>query len=90
VTIRTATAFIMLLAAVQPAATARDPAADFLVRLFTKVCIANLGQPIKVREWAQEHHLGQIQNPAAVHGMPLTSVAGGLRKAGSLSARFGS
>jgi hypothetical protein len=67
VTIRTATAFTMLLAAVQPAATARDPAADFLVRLFTKVCIANLGQPIKVREWAQEHRLGKIQNPVAVH-----------------------
>jgi hypothetical protein len=67
VTIRTATAFTMLLGAVQPAATARDPAADFLVRLFTKVCIANLGQPIKVREWAQERHLGEIQNPAALH-----------------------
>jgi hypothetical protein len=67
VTIRTATAFTMLLGAVQPAATARDPAADFLVRLFTKVCIANLGQPIKVREWAQERHLAEIQNPAALH-----------------------
>jgi hypothetical protein len=31
------------------------------------VCIPNLGQPTKVREWAQERHLGEIQNPLALH-----------------------
>jgi hypothetical protein len=65
VSMRTAAAITALLAAVQPA-TAGDPAAQFLVKLFTTVCIPNLGQPIKVREWAQAHRLGEIENPVAL------------------------
>jgi hypothetical protein len=64
--IRTAVAVTALLASIQPA-TAADPAAQFLVKLFATVCIPNLGQPTKVREWAQERHLGEIQNPLALH-----------------------
>jgi hypothetical protein len=63
--IRTATAIAALLVVVQSAAA--DPAAQFLVKLFTTVCIPNLGQPIKVRDWAQERHLQEIQNPAALN-----------------------
>jgi hypothetical protein len=54
---------LLLAAAVQPVAAA-DPAADFLTKLFIDVCIPNLGQPTMVREWAEQHHLGQIQSPA--------------------------
>jgi hypothetical protein len=63
--IRTASAVTALLVAVQPT-TAADPAAQFLVKLFSTACIPNLGQPTKVREWAQERHLGEIQNPMAL------------------------
>jgi hypothetical protein len=30
------------------------------------VCVPNLGQPLKVREWARERSLGEIQNPTAL------------------------
>ena len=63
--IRTVTAIGALLAVVQPV-TAADPAAQFLAKLFTTVCIPNLGQSTRVREWAQERHLGEIQNPLAL------------------------
>jgi hypothetical protein len=63
--IRTPAAVALLLAAVQPAA-AIDPAAEFLSKLFINVCVPNLGQPTKVREWAEQHHLEQIQSPAAL------------------------
>jgi hypothetical protein len=63
--IRTVTAIWALVAVVQPARAA-DPAAQLLAKLFTTVCIPNLGQPTRVREWAQERHLGEIQNPVAL------------------------
>jgi len=63
--IRTLAAVALLLTAVQPA-EAIDPAAEFLTKLFMNVCVPNLGQPAKVREWAEQHHLAQIQNPAAL------------------------
>jgi hypothetical protein len=59
------TVVTLLLIAVQPAAAA-DPAAAFLTKLFIDVCVPNLGQPAKVREWAEQHHLGQIQSPTAL------------------------
>jgi len=58
------TAFV-LLAAFQSAAVA-DPAAQFLTKLFITVCVPNMGQPTKVREWAQSHQLAEIQNPVAL------------------------
>jgi hypothetical protein len=61
---RILTVATLLLIAVQPATA--DPAAAFLTKLFIDVCVANLGQPAKVREWAEQHHLGQIQSPAAL------------------------
>jgi hypothetical protein len=61
VPIRILTVVALLLMAVQPATA--DPAAAFLTKLFIDVCVANLEQPTKVREWAEQHHLGQIQNP---------------------------
>lgn len=63
---RTITAIVPLLALVQPV-TAADPAAQFLAKLFAAVCIPNLGQPTRVRDWAQERHLGEIQNPVALN-----------------------
>jgi hypothetical protein len=55
----------VVLSAVQSAASA-DPAAGFLTKLFITSCVPNLGQPVKVREWAQEHQLAEIQNPVAL------------------------
>jgi hypothetical protein len=59
-------ATLLLLATLQPAA-ASDPAAQFLVKLFNTVCVPNLGQPTKVREWAQAHRLVEVQNPEALN-----------------------
>jgi hypothetical protein len=64
VSIRIFTAVALLLMAVQPATA--DPAAAFLTKLFIDVCVPNLGRPTKVREWAELHHLGQIQSPTAL------------------------
>jgi hypothetical protein len=61
---RILTVVALLLIAVQPATA--DPAAAFLTKLFIEVCVPNLGQPAKVREWAEQHHLGQIQSPTAL------------------------
>jgi hypothetical protein len=58
------TAFV-LLSAFQSAAVA-DSAAQFLTKLFITVCVPNLGQPAKVRKWAQGHQLAEIQDPAAL------------------------
>lgn len=55
----------LLLGAVQPA-TAADPAAQFVTKLFINACVPNLGRPAKVREWAQAHRLAQIDRPAAL------------------------
>jgi hypothetical protein len=60
----TITAFVFL-SAFQSAAVA-DPAAEFLTKLFITACVPNLGQPAKVREWAQGHQLAEIQNPVAL------------------------
>jgi hypothetical protein len=64
VSIRILTVVALLLMAVRPATA--DPAAAFLTKLFIDVCVPNLRQPAKVREWAEQHHLGQIQNPTAL------------------------
>jgi hypothetical protein len=53
-----------LLTATLPAAA--DPAADFLAKLFITVCVPNLGQPMKVRDWAEQRRLQQIQDPVAL------------------------
>lgn len=47
-------------------ALAADPAANFVVKLFTDVCIPNIGQPANVRAWAEQHHLPSITNPTAL------------------------
>lgn len=60
----TLTAFV-LLTAFQSAAFA-DPAAQFLTKLFLTACVPNMGQPTKIREWAQAHQLAEIQNPVAL------------------------
>ena len=49
------------------AAVAADPAADFLTKLFTDVCVPNMGRPDKVRAWANEKRLQAVTNPAALH-----------------------
>ena len=50
---------------VSPPSAAEDPAASFLIRLFTNVCTTNVGQPEKVRAWAQDKHLQDVTSPAA-------------------------
>ena len=46
------------------AAFAADPAAGFVVGLFAKACIPNMGQPSKVEAWADNWHLHEITDPA--------------------------
>ena len=46
--------------------SATDPGADYLTKLFTNACIPNIGRPDGVRAWAAQHHLAEVQNPAAV------------------------
>jgi len=58
-------AAFVLLSTFQSVAIA-DPAAEFLTKLFITVCVPNLGQPARVREWAQGHQLSEIQNPVAL------------------------
>jgi hypothetical protein len=41
-------------------ALAADPAAGFLVGLFMKVCVPNMGRPSGVEAWADEWHLHEI------------------------------
>jgi hypothetical protein len=45
---------------------AADPAANFLVRLFAEVCVPNMGQPGKVRDWANQKRLPSVTNPTAL------------------------
>jgi hypothetical protein len=40
--------------------------ANFLVKLFMDVCIPDVGEPQKVRAWAEEHHLQEVTNPIAL------------------------
>src|SRR5262249_9566055 len=44
-------------------AKAADDRAAFLVKLFTAVCVPNMGNPDGVRAWATEKNLAQIQAP---------------------------
>ena len=53
------------IAAASPAFAA-DPAANFLANLFINACLPNLGQPAKVQQWAEGHHLGKIENAGAL------------------------
>lgn len=45
---------------------ASDPAANFLVRLFSEVCVPNMGQPGKVRDWANQKRLTSVSNLTAL------------------------
>lgn len=45
---------------------ATDAAADFVVKLFTNVCIPNIGQPANVRAWVEQQHLASLTDPTAL------------------------
>jgi hypothetical protein len=49
------------------AALGDDASSNFLVKLFVSVCIPNVGQPEKVRDWAADHGLQEITTPAALN-----------------------
>jgi hypothetical protein len=54
-------------AVIGPASAAgADPAANVLVKLFMDVCIPDVGQPQKVRAWAEEHHLQEVTSQIAL------------------------
>ena len=63
--VRVAVAAFVIGVTIQPAA-ASDPGADFVLKLFMEACIPNFAQPAKVRQWAEQHHLAQIENAAAL------------------------
>jgi hypothetical protein len=50
----------------QIATASADAAADFVVKLFTEVCVPNMGQPDKIRAWADQQHLQVITAPGAL------------------------
>lgn len=54
--------FVWLALGCEPAFAA-DPAAAFVVGLFMKACVPNMGQPRKIEAWADERHLGEITDP---------------------------
>lgn len=51
-------------AAAPPASVSTDPGASFVTKLFIDACVPNMGQPAKVRAWAENHYLNQISDPA--------------------------
>lgn len=57
---------LLALSAAAKAAVADDAAANFLTKLFITACIANAGQPDKVRAYASDRHLQQVTSPAAL------------------------
>jgi hypothetical protein len=58
-------AFCLGVALLASPAQAADEKADFVVKLFTSVCVPNMGNPAGVRAWAAEKNLTQIAAPAA-------------------------
>jgi hypothetical protein len=61
------TALLALLFALAPlSAVADDPRANAVLRLFIDACVPNMGQPDKIRGWAQDQHLQEISAPAAL------------------------
>jgi hypothetical protein len=59
-------AAVLLLAMMSQLASAEDAAASFLVKLFSNVCLPNVGHPEKVRGWASEMKLSEVTTPAAL------------------------
>jgi len=49
------------------AASAADVGAEGLTRIFIDACIPNMGELEKVRLWAQQQHLTEIQNQPALN-----------------------
>jgi len=47
-------------------ATADDASAAFVTRLFTNVCIPNIGKSENVRAWAMEKKLAEVTAPSAL------------------------
>jgi hypothetical protein len=56
---------LLLLGSTAAAADEGDANAEFLSRLFGVACLANLGKPEATRQWAVDHHLTAITEPAA-------------------------
>jgi hypothetical protein len=54
------------IAAAQPAWADDDPAASFLTQAFAEACIPNMGRPADVKKWADDKHLGKIENQTAL------------------------
>jgi len=53
-------AFAFITALLSSAAVAEDSSASFMTRLFSNVCVPNLGKPEGVRAWALEEKLAEI------------------------------
>jgi hypothetical protein len=55
-----------LFALVPLPALADDPKANTVLHVFMDACIPNMGQPDKIRAWAEDQHLQEISAPAAL------------------------
>lgn len=69
------------------AAFAADPAAGFVVGLFAKACVPNMGQPSKVQAWADDWHLREITDPVPLQVFVGEGTQG---KAWAVPTRYGS
>lgn len=63
--LRTLLVLATLIALSATSVRATDPAANFIVKLFAAVCVLNMGQPDKVRDWASQKRLPTVSNPTA-------------------------
>jgi hypothetical protein len=61
----TTAAFLAMIFVAQNA-LAEDAAASFLMRHYLDVCVPNVGQPERVRAWANEKHLQEVKSPTAL------------------------
>jgi hypothetical protein len=55
----------LLLLGSMATAAAEDTNAQYLSRLFGQACLANLGRPEATRQWAVDHRLTPVTDPAA-------------------------
>jgi hypothetical protein len=51
---------------IPPTASVADDNANYLVTMFNKACIPNIGRSAEVKKWAEDHHLPVITSPAAL------------------------
>jgi hypothetical protein len=73
--------------ATEPTTEPTVSAANFAVKIFLEACVPNMGEPQKVRTWAESKHLQPVTAPAA---LGLFVGPGGKGAAWAVPSEFGS